>query len=678
MSDERIEVLLDLWEDQADAGKSQAIAAFVAAHCRNDSPEVVDRFRQRVRKLDAVDAALGVGQSPPAPTLRLTEDAEPIDGYRLVSRIGSGSFGEVWKANAPGGFQVALKFIPCSSEAARVEHRSLKVIQGVRHPHLLTLFGAWSQHGYLIIASELAESTLLDRFRDSVDQGLDGVPRSELLQYIADAASGIDHLNRNTSASSHGIQHRDIKPANLFLSGGRVKVGDFGIARPLIGAIDEQTGRMTMSFAPPEAYGQQLANTSDQYSLALTYVFLRTGRLPFSGSPLQVMARKQDGSVELSFLTAEERPVLMRALAASPTKRYESCSNFVKTLQNVSQADARPKNKLNSQMRRYGLVVTALVLIAIGMIATVPLKTSDTNEDVDNSVVAPGLQEVESHSGPPVFIETLKSWPDMVRIVRNGEAAYDESREEVTIPVRLSVNFDQYRDWTQRLVSESRAIAEPGRDVVLRGGLPVRAGLGPSTSLLTDWKMVNDAAVLFGPTYTDSGDRATIWLLTLQEVEETTLRATPYSVAVERRHLSFLDSQISMEVVIRDVNRETIVEDNITIEWENWGLVSPRGATDVLPLLIQTALRESDGRPADIHRRDVSAFLDNTKPEFGPWYDKLDVNILLAPFAHKLTSTGARASFYYSPHRDLQIRLPATREDFDRTADVQFQIMPLD
>ena len=283
MSDERIEVLLDLWEDQADAGKSQAIAAFVAAHCRNDSPEVVDRFRQRVRKLDAVDAALGVGQSPSAPTLRLTEDAEPIDGYRLVSRIGSGSFGEVWSANAPGGFQVALKFIQCSSEAARVEHRSLKVIQSVQHPHLLTLFGAWSQHGYLIIASELAESTLLDRFRNSVEQGLDGIPRSELLQYIADAGSGIDHLNQKTSASSHGIQHRDIKPANILLDQeGKPVLADFGLAECAQASMSRLTGigptAGTLPYMSPEAIRGKIGDAqSDIYSLGMMVYEMLTG-----------------------------------------------------------------------------------------------------------------------------------------------------------------------------------------------------------------------------------------------------------------------------------------------------------------------------------------------------------------------------------------------------------------
>ena len=44
-------------------------------------------------------------------SLRIEPQAEPIPGYRLIERIGSGGFGEVWKAEAPGGLFKAIKFV---------------------------------------------------------------------------------------------------------------------------------------------------------------------------------------------------------------------------------------------------------------------------------------------------------------------------------------------------------------------------------------------------------------------------------------------------------------------------------------------------------------------------------------------------------------------------------------
>src|SRR5205823_3340037 len=105
--------------------------------------------------------------------------------------------------------------------------RSLQLMRDIRHPHLLGLFGAWQHAGVLILALELADRTLLDRLQEALDQGLPGIPRAELFEYMREVAKGIDHLN------ALDIQHRDIKPQNLLLIGGGVKVADFGLAKLL-------------------------------------------------------------------------------------------------------------------------------------------------------------------------------------------------------------------------------------------------------------------------------------------------------------------------------------------------------------------------------------------------------------------------------------------------------------
>jgi formylglycine-generating enzyme required for sulfatase activity/serine/threonine protein kinase len=285
------------------------------------------------------DADLAHPTAAPQPSgndFVLAVGQRPLPDYELICKLGAGGFGEVWKAKGPGGFHVALKFVRLEQAAGETELRALELMKDVRHAHLLGLFGAWQQGGLLIIAMELADGTLRDRLRQAQAEDQPGIPRDELLEYLREAAKGLDFLNDRRlpggAGGPAGIQHKDVKPQNLLLAGGTVKVADFGLAKVMEHTVTSASRGMTPAYAPPEFFNAQATRWSDQYSLAVSYCELRGGRLPFEGNQFQIMAGHVMQPPDLSMLPEAERPAVARALAKKPEERWPSCRAFAEAL----------------------------------------------------------------------------------------------------------------------------------------------------------------------------------------------------------------------------------------------------------------------------------------------------------------------------------------------------------
>ena len=86
---------------------------------------------------------------------------------------------------------------------------------------------------------------------------------------------------------------------------------------------------MSPSYAAPEVIEGRFSQWSDQYSLAVTYCQLRTGRPPFVGeSAIQIIYAHVHTAPDLSGLPEAERPVVARALAKRPEERWPTCGEF--------------------------------------------------------------------------------------------------------------------------------------------------------------------------------------------------------------------------------------------------------------------------------------------------------------------------------------------------------------
>ena len=281
--------------------------------------------------------------------LRIEANAEPIPGYRLIERLGSGGFGEVWKAEAPGGLFKAIKFVQreasfddaCSianndpdRSRADQEWKSLIRVKSVRHPFILLLDRFENIENYLVIVMELADKTLADRFKECRSQGLPGIPRSELLNYLAEAAEVLDLMN-----SQYQLQHLDIKPQNLFLVHNHIKVADFGLVKDTTGGVKLMTitGGVTPVYAAPETFDGKFSRQSDQYSLAIVYQEMLTGHRPFTGTSMkQLILQHLQNAHDLTPVPVHDRPIIAQALTKNPEDRFPTCLDLIKQLRKAT------------------------------------------------------------------------------------------------------------------------------------------------------------------------------------------------------------------------------------------------------------------------------------------------------------------------------------------------------
>lgn len=265
--------------------------------------------------------------------------AEPIPGYRLIEPLGAGGFGEVWKCLAPGELLKAIKFVygninseDIDSARAEQEWKALQRVKEVRHRSVLSIERIDNLDGEIAIVMELADKNLHDLFSECQKAGLPGIPRADLLDYLRDAAEGLDYLNDQFS-----LQHLDVKPRNLFLMSGHVKVADFGLVknfeRPSSAGV---MAGVTPIYAAPETFNGRLSRHSDQYSLAIVYLELLTGQRPFNGKNVrQIALQHMTEQPTLDALSASEKPIVARALAKEPSQRFPNCLTFIRALVNA-------------------------------------------------------------------------------------------------------------------------------------------------------------------------------------------------------------------------------------------------------------------------------------------------------------------------------------------------------
>ena len=312
--------------------------------------------------------------------------------YEIVSPIGAGGMGEVYRARDPRlGRDVAVKVLPeaLAQDPARLSRfqQEARAASALNHPNIVTIHEIGRHGETAFIAMELVEGKTL---RELTISG--PMPVKRVLNVAAQVADGL------AKAHSAGIVHRDLKPENVMVSkDGFVKILDFGLAKlvepepgegsamPTVAPPETSPGTVmgTVGYMSPEqASGEDLDFRSDQFSLGSIVYEMTTGKKAFqrktAAETMSAIIREEPEPVARlrPDLPLPVRWILERCLAKDREERYASTRDLARDLASVRDHISEVTSGAESMLaapgkskRRTVPAAAALVLAAAALVA---------------------------------------------------------------------------------------------------------------------------------------------------------------------------------------------------------------------------------------------------------------------------------------------------------------------
>jgi eukaryotic-like serine/threonine-protein kinase len=334
--------------------------------------------------------------------------------YEIVSRIGAGGMGEVWRAHDTRlGRSVAIKILPpqfANNAQLKVRfEREARAISQLTHPHICTLYDVGEDGGTGYLVMELLEG-------ESLAERLARGPLElhEVLRYGQQVAEALDRAHRQQ------VVHRDLKPANVMITRAGAKLLDFGLAKmassenvdaaAMTQQLDERTpltaeGTIVGTFqymAPEQLEGGEVDARTDIFALGALLYEMTTGRRAFEGKTrtsviAAILRGNPDPLVQVQPLTPPAlEHVISRSLAKDPEDRWQSAADVAAHLRWISESGsqagiAAPVVEKRKRRERLWIAVAALLaLVAAALGATLLRRQAPIAQTVRAEIVAPG------------------------------------------------------------------------------------------------------------------------------------------------------------------------------------------------------------------------------------------------------------------------------------------------
>ena len=302
----------------------EALASALDRALSDDPPDRFPSLAVLLRSVEQGDPARKVVMVRGEPDKSVNESAETRmrwavgDDYEILSKLGSGAFGTVWRARDLSlEREVALKAlhpaIARDGKAVRAFWREAKLAAQLAHPAIVPIYD-WDSSGDLSwytmeLAEEGSVASLVQR----------SGPRQlgEIATQVEQVMDGL------IVAHANGILHRDLKPENILIDRyHRWRITDFGIANVTGEDVAGTTG--TPAFAAPEQLlGEPQGPVADYFALAAIVYFVLTGDAPFGdGDAKEILARQLGEGADLGAFPTVICNWFKKAFAPNPEDRF--------------------------------------------------------------------------------------------------------------------------------------------------------------------------------------------------------------------------------------------------------------------------------------------------------------------------------------------------------------------
>ena len=230
-----------------------------------------------------------------------------INGYTIKRKLGEGGMAEVWYAENGIGKPAAVKLLKykfCADETVveRFQNEA-KVMVKLNHPNIRQVYDYALFEGRPCIIMEYLEGQDLK----TLVKKHGAFDSDTAANYWSQIVAALNYTH------GKGVVHRDIKPSNIFVTDeGQIKLLDFGIAKVRDAVTGTQTGQKlgTLVYMSPEQImdSKHVDYRTDIYSLAVTFVHLLTGRVPYdtdSSSDFEIMKQIVESPLDMTGVPVE-------------------------------------------------------------------------------------------------------------------------------------------------------------------------------------------------------------------------------------------------------------------------------------------------------------------------------------------------------------------------------------